>query len=128
MASGSGTSRSAQTDTGLLAIHTLRHKALSRMVEAGYDDYTVMEISDHSSTRMLARYAQSTDARKQGALESFSVVTNWSHEAGEDDFDPLGQVDGLPVSAVLEGLGSGGPHGARTHDLRVANAALSQLS
>lgn len=64
MASGSGTSRSAQTDTGLLAIHTLRHTALSRMVEAGYDDYTVMEISDHSSTRMLARYAQLTDARK----------------------------------------------------------------
>ena len=126
MASASGTSRSAQTDTGLLAIHTLRHTALSRMVEAGYDDYTVMEISDHSSTRMLARYAQPTDARKQGALESFSVVTNWSHETGEDDFDPLGQVDGLPVSAVLEGLGSGGPHGARPQKTRFSNLLMAR--
>jgi integrase len=31
----------------------------------------VMEISGHSSTRMLARYTHSTAARKQGALETF---------------------------------------------------------
>ena len=38
-----------------VTLHTLRHIALSRMIAGGYDDYTVMEISGHSSTRMLAR-------------------------------------------------------------------------
>ena len=79
-------------------------------VEAGSDDFTVMEISGHSSTRMLARYTHPTEARKIDALESFSTVTNTSHADFED------------------AKKSGGPHGARTHDLRVANAALSQLS
>jgi integrase len=51
--------------------HTLRHTALSRMTAAGFDDDTVMEISGHSSTRMLARYTHPTAARKQGALETF---------------------------------------------------------
>ncbi len=90
--------------------HTLRHTALSRMIEAGYDDYTVMAISGHSSTRMLARYTHPTEARKQAALESFTLSTKCPHEPEE------------------EATKAGGPHGIRTHDLRVANAALSQLS
>lgn len=53
--------------TGDVTLHTLRHTALSRMIEAGY------------------------------TVNAEDVVT-------------------------------GGPHGIRTHDLRVANAALSQLS
>ena len=100
----------AEIRTGDVTLHTLRHTALSRMIESGIDDYTVMEISGHSSTRMLARYTHPTELRKQAALESFSVVTEWSHREVEDE------------------KRGGGPHGIRTHDLRVANAALSQLS
>ena len=118
----------AKITTGDVTIHTLRHTALSRMIEAGYDDYTVMEISGHSSTRMLARYTHPTDERKQDALESFSVVTNWSQRpgtgvSGESELD-----DEMPVSVDPVWVVVGGPHGTRTHDLRVANAALSQLS
>ena len=47
---------------------------------------------------------------KQEALESFPLSTKRPHE-------PTG-----------DRAKSGGPHGIRTHDLRVANAALSQLS
>jgi hypothetical protein len=43
------------------------------MIGAGFDDYTVMEISGHSSTRMLGRYTHPTTARKQGALETFGA-------------------------------------------------------
>ena len=43
-----------------ITLHTLRHTALSRMIAAGFDDYTVMAISGHSSTRMLARYTHPT--------------------------------------------------------------------
>ena len=42
----------------------MRHTALSRMIAGGYDDYTVMEISGHDSTRMLARYTHPTAALK----------------------------------------------------------------
>jgi Phage integrase family len=52
---------------------TLRHTALSRMVAAGIDDYTVMAVSGHSSTRMLERYAHPTEARKIDALGTFNL-------------------------------------------------------
>ena len=100
----------AQIRTGDVTLHTLRHTAISRMIECGIDDYTVMAISGHSSTRMLARYTHPTEARKLEALESFSHATN------------------TPQRGLGDRAKSGGPHGARTHDLRVANAALSQLS
>ena len=38
--------------TGDVTFHTLRHTALSRMIAGGIDDYTVMAISGHSSTRI----------------------------------------------------------------------------
>ena len=100
----------AKITTGDVSPHTLRHTAISRMIECGIDDYTVMAISGHSSTRMLARYTHPTEARKLEALESFSHATN------------------TPQRGLGDRAKSGGPHGARTHDLRVANAALSQLS
>jgi integrase len=103
-----------------ITLHTLRHTALSRMIDQGFDDYTVMEISGHSSTRMLARYTHPTEARKLDALDSFSVVTNWSQRPDEDR-DQLSDLKDL--------LGKvGGRREDRTPDLRVANAALSQLS
>ena len=58
-----------------VTLHTLRHTALSRMIDQGYDDYTVMAISGHSSTRMLARHAHPTETRKVEAMDSFSIVT-----------------------------------------------------
>jgi integrase len=70
-----------------VTLHTLRHTALSRMIAGGYDDYTVMEISGHSSTRMLARYTHPTDARKIGALSMPRVSTQraQSDVAGSED-------------------------------------------
>ena len=118
----------AKITTGDVTVHTLRHTALSRMIEAGFDDYTVMEISGHSSTRMLARYTHPTEERKIEALESFSVATNWPQSVGRDDVRGLGETREMPVTGAPEWVVGGGPHGARTHDLRVANAALSQLS
>jgi hypothetical protein len=74
--------------------------------------YTVMEVSGHSSTRMLARYTHPTTERKIAALESFAPAMGrtWAER----------ETEGWKKV--------GGPHEARTRDLRVANAALSQLS
>jgi hypothetical protein len=94
------------------------------MIERGLDDHTVMSISGHSSTRMLERYTHPTVERKRAALETFDLLaTNWPQKLSgdavqrkkpsEDDF-------------FLKNLG--GRQEDRTPDLRVANAALSQLS
>ena len=56
--------------------HTLRHTALSRMIEAGYDDYTVMAISGHSSTRML----RALHASDRGAEGSGAGVVQFVHK------------------------------------------------
>jgi integrase len=106
--------------TGDVTLHTLRHTAISRMIDQGYDDYTVMEISGHSSTRMLGRYTHPRDARKLEALNSFGLVTKWS-QSPDGPGDELAELKELLPKA-------GGRQEARTPDLRVANAALSQLS
>jgi integrase len=109
--------------TGDVTLHTLRHTALSRMIAAGYDDYTVMEISGHSSTRMLERYTHPTEARKVGALDLPCVGTNRSQN------ENAVEGDASTASEIAELLSKfGGRQEARTPDLRVANAALSQLS
>ena len=106
-----------------VTLHTLRHTALSRMISAGYDDYTVMAISGHSSTRMLARYTHPTEDRKLGALNLFAVVTKRSQNenASKDETSEASEIAELLRK-------NGGRREARTRDLRIANAALSQLS
>ena len=82
------------------------------MIAMGVDDFTVMAISGHRSIRMLERYTHPTEPRKLDALETFATV----------DGQNLGRTENEDAKQA------GGPHGVRTHDLRVANAALSQLS
>ena len=105
--------------------HTLGHTALSRMIEQSYDDYTVMAISGHSSTRMLARYTHPTEQRTRAALETFTPIvgTGW---AQSNDAETVQRND-AENTASFQGF-IGGRQGIRTPDLSVANAALSQLS
>ena len=90
------------------------------MIANGHDDYTVMEISGHSSTRMLARYTHPREERKVTALDLPAVVTNWSQTEKGD------RSTAEEIAELLKK--SGGRQEARTPDLCVANAALSQLS
>jgi Phage integrase family len=86
----------ARIARGDVTVRTLRHTALSRMIERGLDDHTVMSISGHSSIRMLERYTHPTVERKRTALETFdSQATNWlqnfeprrtDKKSSEDDF------------------------------------------
>ncbi len=99
--------------TGDVSLHTLRHTAISRMVAAGIDDYIIMELVGHITKKMLERYTHPTNARKVEALETFSEKTGGQN---------LGRTENLDEKK------DGGRQEARTPDLRVANAALSQLS
>ena len=109
--------------TGDVTLHTLRHTGISRMVASGIDDFTVISISGHSSTRMLERYSHPTEARKLDALASFNLSSDVTNKAQRAEADP----DALKELQELLGK-SGGRREDRTRDLRVANAALSQLS
>ena len=67
--------------TGDVVIHTLRHTAISRMMDANIDPRTIMEISGHSSLAMLERYTHPREQRKIEALEAInrnSLVTQRS--------------------------------------------------
>ena len=58
------------------------------MIASGYDDHTVMSISGHSSTRMLARYTHPTEEQKIGALNVPWLSTKRAHDtAGEPATD-----------------------------------------
>ena len=71
----------AKITTGDVTVHTLRHTALSRMIEHGLDDYTMMSISGHSSTRMLERYTHPTLERRLAALDTFDLSTKCPQRA-----------------------------------------------
>jgi len=107
--------------TGDVTLQTLRHTGLSRMIASGYDDYTVMEISGHSSTRMLARYKHPREERTAPALD---LLARWSQDSHIQE-----NADRSTTEEIAELLKkNGGRQEARTPDLCVANAALSQLS
>jgi integrase len=110
----------AGVTSGDVTLHTLRHTALSRMIANGVDDYTVMEISGHSSTRMLARYTHPTEERKIGALDLPWLSTQRAHD------DEAPNATASEIAELLKDFG--GRQGDRTPDLCIANAALSQLS
>jgi hypothetical protein len=92
---------------------TLAHQARrerARGARSLAQELTVVAISGHQSVRMLERYTHPTSARK---LETLTV-----------DLD--GQKSGRRENDGATTIG--GRREARTRDLRIANAALSQLS
>ena len=93
------------------------------MIAGGYDDYTVMEISGHGSTRMLARYTHPTEERKIGALDlpCVGTIRTQSEIAAEGESSTAAEI-----AKLLKEIG--GRREDRTPDLCIANAALSQLS
>jgi hypothetical protein len=76
---------------------------------------------------MLQRYAHPALAPQIAALESYSAIESGHKTATASGPTPVGQATDTaqPTGNVND---IGGRQEARTPDLRVANAALSQLS
>ena len=74
--------RAALKDAGIsdpaVCLHSLRHTALSRMVTAGVDLRTVMDVSGHSRLEELQRYTHSNEHAKADALATFQSVLDTS--------------------------------------------------
>ena len=100
-----------------VTLHTLRHTAVSRMIALGHDDFLVMALSGHRSTRMLARYAHPSESPKIAALTLPAVGTKRSQSDRQPD---LADQETRDLADLLRE--SGGRQEARTPDLRVANA------
>ena len=107
--------------TGDVTIHVLRHTAITRMIQAGIDDYTVMETVGHLTRKMLQRYTHPASARKQSALETFDrVLLDAAHAEHTVSTRPKDET--VVPSEIAELLRKvGGRQEARTPDLRVAN-------
>ena len=65
--------KAAGITTGDVVIHTLRHTAISRMMDANIDPRTIMEISGHSSLAELERYTHPREQRKAEALRAINL-------------------------------------------------------
>ena len=60
--------------TGGISFHCLRHTGASRMLEAGADVKTVMEIGGWKNLKVLERYLHPSEARKQAAVNTIGPV------------------------------------------------------
>jgi integrase len=66
--------------TGGISFHSLRHTGASRMLAAGADVKTVMEIGGWRSLRVLERYLHPSDDRKLAAVNAIGAhVTHTRH-------------------------------------------------
>ena len=81
----------ACTDAGLddVRFHDLRHKAGSRLADAGADAFTIAEILGHGTLQMTKRYTHATDERKRRAVEALTgrgknIVTRLSQSKSGD--------------------------------------------
>jgi site-specific recombinase XerD len=61
--------KAAGLDPALVVRHTLRHTAITHLVQAGVDLPTVKKISGHKTLQMVERYAHQNDAHVQQALD-----------------------------------------------------------
>ena len=73
MVRDSGVSNTAYNPTGDVVIHTLRHTAISRMMDANIDPRTIMDISGHSSLAELDRYTSDRVAQGRGPARAGTV-------------------------------------------------------
>ena len=61
--------KAAGLDPALVVRHTLRHTAITHLVQAGVDLPTVKKISGHKTLQMVERYAHQNDAHVQQSLD-----------------------------------------------------------
>jgi integrase len=75
-------------------IHTLRHTAISKMVDRGIDLVTVAEIAGHKDIKTTMRYCHPTNEKKLQAIEVLSTgLTGWRQ---------VGDIVEIPSSQVVD--------------------------
>jgi site-specific recombinase XerD len=63
----------ARLDPDLVVRHTLRHTAITHLVQAGIDLPTVKRISGHKTLAMVERYAHQNGAHLSAAMDKLEA-------------------------------------------------------
>ena len=115
--------------------HTLRHTAITHLVQAGVDLPTVQRVSGHKTFEMVFRYAHQNQQHVQDALAKLDgriVVGSPKQSSGvSDQRSYTGNTQRKRTRArkgsqVLDK--NGRPSGDRTPDQRIKSPLLYQLS
>lgn len=109
-------------------LHTLVLREIAAGDTMDIDDYTVMETMGHLTRAMLQRYTHPANERKRSALETFDREIVSAADGGHKMSTRGTEEERVPSEIAKILRNCGGRQEARTPDLRVANAALSQLS
>ncbi|HXQ14978.1 MAG TPA: site-specific integrase [Caulobacteraceae bacterium] len=74
----------AGLDPALVTPHTMRHTAITRLVQAGIDLPTIQRISGHKTLAMVLRYAHSSGAHIDAAMAALNGTTPEPEEPKEN--------------------------------------------
>ena len=72
--------KEAGLDPHLIVRHTLRHTAITHLVQSGVDLATVQRISGHKSIQMVIRYSHQNGAHIQAAMDKLENRYNSAYE------------------------------------------------
>jgi Phage integrase family len=111
--------------------HTLRHTAITHLVNAGVDLPTVQRISGHKTFQMVCHYAHQNQEHVQAALsklDSRIVATAPSQISAANvmrDYTRITLAKTTPLRKLLQALEKvGGPGPIRTGDQRIMSPLL----
>ena len=68
--------------TGAISVHGLRHMGANRMLAAGADVKTVMEIGGWKRLKVMGRYLHPTEDRKLAAVNSIGKHQPYAPKGG----------------------------------------------
>jgi len=78
--------RLMQLDPSQVVRHTLRHTAITHLVQAGVDLPTVKRISGHKTLAMVERYAHANGAHIQLAMDKLESRLQLNSESSKSGF------------------------------------------
>jgi hypothetical protein len=82
----------AGLDPDVILRHTLRHTAITHLVQAGVDLPTVKRISGHKTLAMVERYAHQNGTHIQAAMDKLENKYKRSENADENKVTNLPSV------------------------------------
>ena len=111
----------AGLDPDQILRHTLRHTAITHLVQAGVDLPTVKRISGHKTLAMVERYAHRNGTHIQAAMDKLQARFFWRDYTGATQATAT-KENGLEAEAanpLISFLNFGGLGRNRTTDTRI---------
>jgi integrase-like protein len=125
----------AGLDPQKIVRHTLRHTAITHLVQAGVDLPTVKRVSGHKTLAMVERYSHANGAHVQSAMDQLQQTLNLPVVGADTQaLSEPNYTETTPTEKARENLRSqalesaGRPCRIRTCDQRIKSPLLYHLS